>query len=392
MNKKVFIILTNTDYDPYIPVTVHSHYTYCLETLFGFFDDFSYSIVKRFEQIETLPEDSIKLVLNLCHLPFIPYCNLSDEVIKYINNTKNTFMWVYSPQETHIEDSFFEIIKSRNISTDKLIITNSSEFLVRRKYDNIKYCAFPEWWEAKYRHNINTVCDASFISPKEKYEKLDKVTKKFLSLNRNLKLHRIWFYHSLYASNTINEGFVSYHIPSVSAQSNVNLRSLMIDWFKNSNLPLRDMLNSKHMFKDRSLDELNFYVLNHQDSIKEYFLKSLVNFTTETHFDQDFLTEKTFKSIAHSQPFIMVGDSRLPARLRARGYKTYETIFAKDVIDNYNSSVKVLKHINKFSLEELKQKVIDHREIVEYNWELFFNRPIRFQSLLDDIVWMIEND
>jgi hypothetical protein len=390
MTKKVFIILTDTEDDPHVPVTMYGRYA--LETLFGFFDDFSYSIVKRFEQIETLPADSIKLILCPCHLPYDPSCNFSRDIVKYINRTNNVFMWVYSPQESHIEDNFFKAMNSIKISFDKLIVTNSSEFLVRRKYDNIKYCAFPEWWEAKYRHTINTVRNASFISPKEKYENLDNVTKKFLSLNRNVKSHRVWFYHSLYETNTINEGFVSYHLPSVAIEENIDLKAFIIKLFKYKNLPLREIVRSKYIFKDRTLDKLNTnFVLNHQDSIKEYFLKSLVNFATESHSDQDFLTEKTFKCIAHSQPFIMVGDSRLPDRLRARGYKTYETIFGKDVIDNYDSSTKVLKYVNNFSLEELKQKVIDHRETVEHNWQLFFNRKIGFQTLLDDIAWMIKN-
>jgi hypothetical protein len=135
MAKKVFIILTDIDDDPYVPVTICGRYA--LETLFGFFDDFSYSIVKRFEQIETLPADSIKLILYPCQLPYNPSFNISRDIVKYINRTNNVFMWVYSPEESYIEDNFFKEMHSIKISFDKLIVTNSSEFLVRRKYDNI---------------------------------------------------------------------------------------------------------------------------------------------------------------------------------------------------------------------------------------------------------------
>lgn len=393
MSKKVFIILTNANDNPYTPATINSHWTYNLENQFGFFDDFSFKIIRRFEQINTLPEDSIKLVLNLCALPSHPYTNLTNDVTEHINKTKNTFLWIFTPHEAKIDEiSFLEFVKSFNINFDKIILTNSDDRLVRTKYLGIKSCAVPEWWEAYYRYTLNTVGNTSFISPEEKYKNLNIVEKKFLSLNRNVKIHRVWFYQALLETKTVKQGYVSYHLPTLAKEFGENLEDLIRMHLKNDPALVEKLLTSSKVFKERQLDTLDKrYVINNQDSIRDYFLKSLINFNTESHSHTNFLTEKTFKCITHSQPFIIVGGKTITKKLKERGYKTYDELFGKEVIHDFETAVRVLNRIDKMTITELKEHVNNCRSTVEHNWNHFHNREIKFQSLINDIVWMVDN-
>lgn len=393
MSKKVFIILTDTDENPYMPVLIHSHWHYHLENQIGFFDDFHFSMVKRFEQIDTLPKDSIKLFLNLCALPHYPYTNFTPEIINYINQTNNCFMWIFTPHEAIIDDiPFIGFLKSIKIRFDKIILTNSDDTLVKTKYHGIKSCAMPEWWEAYYRYNLNTVRNTSFISPDEKYANLDNIDKKFLSLNKNVKIHRIWFYQALLETKAVKEGYVSYHLPTTAKQLNDKIETCVYEHLKKDPFLVEKIINNPKIFRDSTLDTLHeAFVINNQDSIKQYFLKSLVNFNTESHSHTNFLTEKTFKCIAHSQPFIFVGGKNIARKFKERGYKTYDHVFGEDTIHEYKDAVRVLNRIKTMSVDELKERVKRSRIIVEHNWNHFHNREIKFQNLINDIVWMINN-
>lgn len=395
MNKQVFIILANTDNDPFMPARIdnNNNKSYYLENQFGFFDDFSYNMVRRFEQINTLPKDSIKLFLNPCSMPYEHSTNLSPSIVDYINKTDNCYMWIFSPHEAVLYDgALVAFLRNTKIDTNKVILTNSDDTLIKTKYLDVKCCSMPEWWEAYYRYNLYTLNDASFISPEEKYNSLHLTDKKFISLNRNVKPHRLWFYQALLDTNAVSQGYVSYHLPSVAKIYQEDLRVLITNYFKKDKDLANKMINNRKMFKSRELDALDDkHVINYQSSIREYFLKSLVNFNTESHAHSTFITEKTFKCITHSQPFILVGKQEISAKLKERGYKTYESIFGEEVINKYSTAVNILENFNRISIDTLREKVKKSWDIVEYNWNHFHNRKIEFQPLLDNIVWMINN-
>lgn len=73
---------------------------------------------------------------------------------------------------------------------------------------------------------------------------------------------------------------------------------------------------------------------NHGILVKEHYENSYCNLVLETYFDADqsggtFLTEKTFKPIAHGQPFVIFGPAHSLRTLRQMGYNTFD-----DLIDN----------------------------------------------------------
>lgn len=388
---EIYVILTDIDDNPYTPVMVYSHWNFHLENFLSFLDGFSYNILKRFEQVETLPKNSIKLFLNLCALPHHPHIHLSTKCIDYINKDTNSYMWIFSPHEYTINKKpLFEKIKESNINLDKIIITNSNEKLYRKKYYGIKMCPFPEWWEAYYRYNLNTVSNTSFIDPDKKKDTLPLANKKFISLNRNSKIHRVWFYQSLVETKFVKQGHVSYHIPETAAINGLNIRQWIEDGYKTLNITKKNKLIIENRILD-SLDE-NF-VINNQDTIQPYYHDSILNFTTETLDTDNFITEKTFKAITHSQPFILIGNKGINNALKQRGYKTFEDFFGVNEISSYYESLVVIQKMKKIPLETIKNIVInDLMSIIEYNWNHFFSRDINFKTLLSEIDWIINND
>jgi len=387
----IYIIISDVDDNPWAPAIIYSDRNFHIENFFGFLDGFSYSILKRFEQIDSLPKNSIKLFLNICSLPLQPHIHLNKEHIDFINQDENSYMWIFSPQEyTLKEKELFSVLRTSKINFNKIILTNSNENLYKQKIQNIKCCPFPEWWEAYYRYNLNTVKDTSFIPPNKKLKSLNNANKKFLSLNRNLKIHRAWFYQSLIETKFIKEGHVSYHLPSRANDDSLNFESWIDEGYRKYNIKTKN----KKIFKNKNLDSINnTFVLNNQNTIEPYYHDSVVNLTTESLENYGFITEKTFKAITHSHPFILISNKGINNLLKKRGYKTYEDFFGINEISSYDESLFVIKKLKKIPLEEMKNIVKhDLMPAIEYNWNHFFSRDINFSKLLREIYWVIKND
>ena len=388
---EIYIILSNIDENPYSPVMVYSHWNFHLENFLGFLNGFSFNILKRFEQIETLPKNSIKLFLNLCALPIHPHIHLNKRHIDYINNDKNSYMWIFSPHEYKLrEEELISALSKLKVKFEKVIITNSNDTLYRKKIHNIKFCPFSEWWEAYYKYNLNTVKNTSFISPDKKKLTINSANKKFISLNRNYKIHRVWFYQSLIETKFSKEGHVSYHLPRIANEQGLNFQSWIDNGYKKYNI----LNKHKKIFENKNLDTLtDTFVINNQESIEPYYQDSVLSFTTESLEDHNFITEKTFKAITHSQPFILIGNKGINNVLKKRGYKTFEDFFGYDEISSYSESLSVMNKIKKIPLEKIKDIVInDLMPRIEYNWNHFFSRDINFNTLLSEIDWLITND
>lgn len=73
---------------------------------------------------------------------------------------------------------------------------------------------------------------------------------------------------------------------------------------------------------------------DHEHQVLEHYRDAYFQIILETHFDADgsggtFITEKTFKAIKNSQPFVIFGPPGTLAQLRSMGYCTFDS-----VIDN----------------------------------------------------------
>jgi hypothetical protein len=106
-------------------------------------------------------------------------------------------------------------------------------------------------------------------------------------------------------------------------------------------------------------------------------LDSWVQVVSETYFYDEyktlFISEKTFKVIASSQPFIIFGSKGSLKELKKLGYKTFDKWFDEsyDDMDDYNrmtAIIKVLKDIEK--IENKIEWFSEMKEVLEHNKNL----------------------
>jgi len=381
------IIISETNNNPYKALLIKNQFD--IESYLGFFDDFRYSLLWKSEFIDVLPQNTTKLVLNICHLPHTPKIYISRDLKNKINNDSNTFLWIFSPHEATLNHINFSVyLKKQGFRLDKVIVTNSDYKVDGSTIAGIKYVSFPEWWEAYYRHLLKTKDDISFITPDCRIENLDAIEKKSLCLNRNAKIHRVWTYYYLLKTGLHEDSFYSYYLPRIAKKDGLVFK----EWVKeelrkyNDDFLFEKIKKNKRLFQDSPLDKLDAqYPINLQSNIKEYFEKSALSIITESLETHDFLTEKTFKAIVHSHPFITIGGSNINLRLKERGYKLYDEIFRFEHIDNPKDCMKFMEKLNNISTEELIEYNLQTQTKIEHNWNNFFTRKISFNNFITKI-------
>jgi len=388
MTKDFKIIVSNTDCNPYTSLSVNNSFE--IENHLGFLSGFDYSLLCRYNFLDSISEQTIKLVLNICKLPHTCDIYISDRLKNQINSDKNTFLWIFSPHEATLDHNNFAVeLKKRGFNLDKIVITNSDNSVDGKIIAGIKYVSFPEWWEAYYRHLVRTKDDISFTTPNERKNYLDSLNKKSLCLNRNLKIHRIWTYYYLLETGLFNESYYSYHLPMAAQKDGVDLKEWIIDELKkyNSRFAAKDVFKKTQIFKNHMLDSIDErFVINLQSEIKKYFDKSAVSIVTESLENHDFLTEKTFKTIIHSHPFITIGGTGIGERLKERGYQLFDDIFGFEHIDNPQECQQMMAKIKNYSMNDLRffnKNEINNR--ITHNYNHFFNRKINFIDFLNKL-------
>ena len=119
------------------------------------------------------------------------------------------------------------------------------------------------------------------------------------------------------------------------------------------------------------------------------YTDSYINLVTETVVDHHtFITEKTWKSIASGQLFLIIGYSGIISDLRKHGVDTFDDIINHNYYDTepdwqlrIHKLHKVLNNLLEQDLEQLNQQTLERRK---FNAEKFINGDF-FQSYQSDI-------
>ena len=121
---------------------------------------------------------------------------------------------------------------------------------------------------------------------------------------------------------------------------------------------------------------LNSYISLVSESI---FFQRDVNDDGLSDFPTGYLSEKIWKPIGHSQPFILAGPSKSLKYLKSLGFKTFSP-YIDESYDLENNDYKrlelIIKEVDKFSnktKEEKDEFLQNVSEICKYNQELFLN-------------------
>lgn len=133
------------------------------------------------------------------------------------------------------------------------------------------------------------------------------------------------------------------------------------------------------MNESRALDHMPHKKI-YQTSLVNAILESSVHDTTSP-----FLTEKTYKSIAHSRPFVILGDTNSLEKLKSQGFQTFSD-FCDESYDKLPDLEKRIKACTQALIElvdacKINPKKID--DICAYNQNLFFSRKRHFDNLAE---------
>lgn len=359
-----------------------------VDNLLTHFDDFSYSNFYNIKNIGMLPAAAYKFIINFIHLPNTAKFAVSKEAVTLLQQDPSVFLVLFSTLECVIDEVMLnEQIQKFNIPLHKVICLTSNLESSGKVLNGIQYHAI-NFWESYSRFHHRLQPTVSIENAETKKATLQTAQKKFLSLNRNLKPHRIWWMYAMIKADVLEDGHISYHLPALDSRAHKTL-----GMHDNTTKYIPESLHKdfKHtlltqMFP-RRLDVIDkHHIIQYQDFSK-FWQDSCVSFITESDHRRNFLTEKTFKAIANLHPFFIIGNPDQHALLRQRGYYTFEKLFGIDQVTNYKEAMQVLKQVKAMKLDNLK-RLID-REYMDkllHNQNLFFNRKISWKLIQEELI------
>lgn len=120
--------------------------------------------------------------------------------------------------------------------------------------------------------------------------------------------------------------------------------------------------------------------------------KTQIEVVLETLFDDQRLhiTEKTLRSIACGQPFILAATHGSLKYLKNYGFKTFDSLWDEtydsivDPLERLNFILNLMKSITHWNESEKKEKIIRAQKIADYNKKHFFSDNF-FQMIIDEL-------
>lgn len=199
-------------------------------------------------------------------------------------------------------------------------------------------------------------------------------------------------------------------------RNNINANSLF-SWIGNPNWQIDDTIPLKHLPKKGQsyfikMIKRGFTPIildvdeNEKGGIvnfinKDHYSQSYFSLITETETETDclFITEKTYKAILASHPFIILGNPGILKSLRSMGYKTFPSLFDESYDDETNTKTRIqmiLKEVQKFKELNTREKeslIAEQNHIVEHNYKNLLKRwDTCYLKDIDNILSDIAND
>ena len=223
----------------------------------------------------------------------------------------------------------------------------------------------------------NSTSPPTFSEQLEYKTNNEKDIKLFSCLNKKPRSHRVNFYKLLYFNNLLNKGLVS--MESFGAHSsdfggNKNNKFCKHTFSNEYINEIKETLPSR--IYDKSNEEHNpyYYVTRFHPQVT---LDSWIQIISETYFYDDyptlFVSEKTFKAITSSQPFIIMGNKNSLVELKKLGYKTFgdfwdESYDSMEGCDRMDAIIQLLKDID--SIDNKLEWFVGMKDILEHNKNL----------------------
>jgi hypothetical protein len=253
---------------------------------------------------------------------------------------------------------------------------------------------FSFWGEDSHETQVGKMGrNVSSIATYSEFEQSIGTDKKdFLFLCRHWKLHRLILMNTLYKLN-LDNNLVSwdnrlYHPNIVENFEAYEKSPEFVELIKTTSrtLDIDDLTRiAGYGFENKDI-YLNSYISLVSESI---FFQENADEYGISDFPTGYLSEKIWKPIGHSQPFILAGPSKSLEYLTSIGFKTFHP-FIDESYDLENNDTKrlemIVEQVNMFSnktKEEKDQFLKDVAHICKHNQELFLNYSSKGLNTID---------
>lgn len=332
---------------------------------------------------------------------------ISDQAKSYIQNAKNFYLVFDYSSEGDIKSAIFENLhnkcKELNIPPTKVLIITSAmntrsiyeEYLSKTPQSEEFYTAYYCWpllgKRSETRHilhdssivefnghkNINSLMNVS------DFNKATNRNKKCLIFNRRIAPHRVILL-SLLANDKLLDN-TEYSIDlDMSHSDNLGLDMANGTGYNGDSYLLNPKTKSNMMSGFMTLNKIKKKTIDFDDisnvwgfgfENKQNYLNTYFSVITETIFYEDghYISEKSFKGIAHMHPFVILGKPGILKYLKSVGFQTFSDFWDEryDEIQDNSERMEVCYSLIKSLIEksneewdELNQKLLP---ILEHN-------------------------
>lgn len=335
--------------------------------------------------------------------------------------------WILEQHKEYIE-SVFEKVK--NLPNVKLVFSNFHEganqnsFIIKLSQLKIKYGLIDKqiivvtnnkYSELFNRHGIKIIHkpylfgflvdhyrdlkdesiqhNGSEIGLLKPEEYLNSEKKKFfLSYNKNTtKAFRVQLILWLMKTGMIDDSYVSILIKDENFDRN-QLRSDKDE--------LYDLVAWMNQFERKGFNVLDWDYPNHKNDVfsnlkyttKSHYSDTIFNIISETSFQSESLnlTEKSFKGLANSHPFLIIGDRYSNEYVKSMGFEQYDDIidYSFDSIEDngerLNEALKQIRKIYTIGKDGMLEWYKNNTEKIHSNREKFFTYS--FSKMINDTI------
>lgn len=245
----------------------------------------------------------------------------------------------------------------------------------------------------------NTTTPPTFTEQLEYKTKNEKDIKLYSCLNKKPRSHRVNFYKLLYSNNLLDKGLVSMEsFGSHASNFGGNENSKFCNHsFSNEYIDeIKKTLPSRIYGKSNEEHTPDYYVTRFHPEVT---LDSWIQVISETYFYDEyptlFVSEKTFKSIASSQPFIIMGNKNSLVELKKLGYKTFgdfwdESYDSMEGCERMDAIIQLLKDID--SIDNKLEWFSAMKDILEHNKNVITNNFVNETPYVYDKVLKLYNN